>query len=504
MPYSGQVIIHPPGGDGARASVDVLEDAVAIAPEGGSPVHLPFVDIDDVHDDDYTLRLTDYTGRRYDLTMLGKAYGQVLADVRKRRIEVLQHDLLLTGVNLRDTFPGKLFTGAEPVPVQIRLFEDLMVIIPERGTMFGIPYSFVDEVTFDEALYQTHVRTDDGTKYVFGHLKLRSQEFPAELRRLLDALSARTARALGQLLGGVPPEQVSRLAAQMRDGRAVQQRAVDAIDPGLWPRLEEAVVGTDELRQSYDRLKEMCPPGWAALGIKAVLTEAEPDDDESQSGYEAAPASATDQQGRLAQNRQIEQQRQDMGSGGGMPTDALMGQMKDLMAGVAEDAAQRAADRAVAGAADAQVGDAEESADAGAEQGEGPEKPASVLWYFMPLADGRRPLNAVAQEVTSEGGKATYVFRLLDQHEFISLDGEELAAAVTAAISRLNRALLTLNFRREPIYLADEQINTGKYARYRVALRKLDYLRWARSAFLGRAIHNESWEQQLLDAAKRA
>jgi hypothetical protein len=64
--------------------------------------------------------------------------------------------------------------------------------------------------------------------------------------------------------------------------------------------------------------------------------------------------------------------------------------------------------------------------------------------------------------------------------------------------------LLQLNFRREPIYLSEEQIRTGQYARYRVALRKLDHLRWARRAFLGRAIHNASWESQVRRAIEQA
>jgi hypothetical protein len=68
----------------------------------------------------------------------------------------------------------------------------------------------------------------------------------------------------------------------------------------------------------------------------------------------------------------------------------------------------------------------------------------------------------------------------------------------------LNRALLTLNFRREPIYLTDDQIATGRWARYRAPVRKLDYLQWTRSAFLGRATHNTTWEQQLLELAKQA
>ena len=46
--------------------------------------------------------------------------------------------------------------------------------------------------------------------------------------------------------------------------------------------------------------------------------------------------------------------------------------------------------------------------------------------------------------------------------------------------------------------------NAEEHTRYRAALRKLDYLQWARSAFLGRAIHNTTWQQQLLDLAASA
>jgi hypothetical protein len=158
---------------------------------------------------------------------------------------------------------------------------------------------------------------------------------------------------------------------------------------------------------------------------------------------------------------------------------------------------------AAAGAADAPAEASGEEAAAESDEG----RAETIQWFFTPLADGGRPLNAVAQEVTSEKGHATYVFRLMppEAWETASAAGEDaLAGAVNAAVARLNRALLTLNFRREPIYLPDDQITTGRYARYRAALRKLDYLQWTRQAFLGRAIHNTTWEQQLLDLAAKA
>jgi hypothetical protein len=396
-------------------------------------VLLPFVDIDDLHDDDYTLRLIDYTGTRYDLTMLGKAYGQILADISKRRNDLLQHDLLLTGVDLQDTYPGRQLGAQDPMPVEVRLFEDLLAVVPERGTMWGLPYSFIDDVRFDPELFQTHIRADDGSEYVFGMLGLRSEEFPDELRRLLDALAARTARTLSQLLPGLGPHQLSQLAGQMRDGRAVQQGVVDGIDRSLWPRLEHVVVGTEDLRSSYGRLAALCPPGWGAFGVKSVQQ----------------PNHSNEAQEEREEPEPQEDEDED----------------------------------------------------------EANDRPAAIMWFFTPLSRGGRPLNLVAHEITSEKGHATYLYRLMEQSRFDSLSGvagDALAEEVKAGIGRLNRALLTLNFRREPIYLPQDQIESGRFARYRVALRKLDYLRWAREAFVTRLIHSETWDRQLEESMNRA
>jgi hypothetical protein len=49
-----------------------------------------------------------------------------------------------------------------------------------------------------------------------------------------------------------------------------------------------------------------------------------------------------------------------------------------------------------------------------------------------------------------------------------TLSGGGLEEAVAASIARLNRAILSLNFRREPIYAPEEEIVSGRFARYRV------------------------------------
>jgi len=115
----------------------------------------------------------------------------------------------------------------------------------------------------------------------------------------------------------------------------------------------------------------------------------------------------------------------------------------------------------------------------------------SLFCYFaFPLsasASSVDPAGFVAWECTSEPGRATYVFRV---------PGNE----IDAAIGRLNRALVVVNFRREPIYLPDASLEIQpRFRRYAIAQRSIPALRELRTMFAGRAIHTslDAWQNQL-------
>lgn len=118
----------------------------------------------------------------------------------------------------------------------------------------------------------------------------------------------------------------------------------------------------------------------------------------------------------------------------------------------------------------------------------GEENPRPVYWFMVALPQA----NAIASEVTNESGHATYFFR-------IGPGASSTAADAQRRVLQLSRALQALNFRREVIYAREEALATDRFARYRVALRKLPYLREARQCFLGRAAHasEAGWERRV-------
>ena len=102
---------------------------------------------------------------------------------------------------------------------------------------------------------------------------------------------------------------------------------------------------------------------------------------------------------------------------------------------------------------------------------------SDYLFLLIPI----RGKQIVAFE-SNEKGHATYFFRATL---------EEMTVIVVAGLREGN-------FRREPIYLSENDLLKPQYQRYNHALKRLDSLRELRSRFIGRAFHSdfETWKSQ--------
>lgn len=131
------------------------------------------------------------------------------------------------------------------------------------------------------------------------------------------------------------------------------------------------------------------------------------------------------------------------------------------------------------------------------------------LWFLIPIYndDPKLPGNAIAMESIGEGsGKATYFFRIKPRKVYAQgLNREEaLIQDVSNMVKQINRAMLAVNFRREPIYLPEERLNTPNNLRYKTAFQRLTSLQLLRELFIGRVIHSnpDQWRKDVFDLLK--
>ncbi|URA10339.1 hypothetical protein [Thermospira aquatica] len=131
------------------------------------------------------------------------------------------------------------------------------------------------------------------------------------------------------------------------------------------------------------------------------------------------------------------------------------------------------------------------------------------IWFLIPIysTNPDEPGNAMAMEAISDkgSGRATYFFRIVKRMEYKNISSiETLHSKVDELIEDMNRCMLAINFRREPIYLPSEKLEEPQYQKYKFAIAKISELQKLRELFIGRVIHSSSdqWKRDVLALLK--
>jgi len=109
------------------------------------------------------------------------------------------------------------------------------------------------------------------------------------------------------------------------------------------------------------------------------------------------------------------------------------------------------------------------------------------------------------EDKMKSGKKATYFFRITSRKDYGSFRSiDDLHCRADSIMKAINRCMLDINFRREPIYLPDERLDEPQYEKYRFSLQKIPALKMLRQLFIGRVMHSspEQWKQDVSDLLK--
>jgi hypothetical protein len=124
-------------------------------------------------------------------------------------------------------------------------------------------------------------------------------------------------------------------------------------------------------------------------------------------------------------------------------------------------------------------------------------------WFLVPVKGSvQSGGNALVMEITSEIGHATYLFRVMSRTDFPNASQERFVQESETLTHNLNEAIIATGFRREPIYLSDDKLNSPSYAKYLYAAKHLEPLKLLRERFFARIIHHsfEQWKSHLSEA----
>jgi hypothetical protein len=426
-------------------------ETLTVTPSSGPPLALDLGDIDLFLPGEYELNLTLYTGKRILLKQFGKTFQNLCHDLLETYRQRLLQCLLLEDLEEIARFDGavRLESPARTFasPAELRLYKSNLAVLPTEAIGLQWRFADIDAVSFDETTW-TVTAQSGAQRLAISKLAKRTDEFRERLSTALNELAQQGAETVHGMFPFLTPDQFQQAAALMKEGCAAPITKLRAIHPQTEQALITNVVDA-RLKPYFDALMAHVPEGNYYTGFKLLReTEDQPEKDEE------TPAG---------------------------------------------EAQRNGSETTVAGAGDAAETAAEPAGETDAE-GEGP---PILHWFFLPLAAKpgvKLPDNLVAWEATSRSGRATYFFRLVPPELAGQLqDASKRAQLIETAIHQLNRAIVLLNFRREPIYLPDDSLLLQpRFRRYAIACRKLPELVRLRASFLGRAIHTTpaAWQKQ--------
>jgi hypothetical protein len=424
-----------------RLNIDKSE--FRVIPEKGGPLALDLGDVDIFFSGDYELALKLHTGRTISLHHFAKAFEDMCESLKNAYRSRLLQCLLLEDLEEIARFEGcvQLDSTDAPFagPAEIRLYRSNVAILPERAPGMHWRLSDIDGIEFDAESYRLELRSGSD-RLIITRLAKRTDEFRERLRCAMDDVSERSAGILRDIFPFLSPDQFQSLAEIMKEGRSAPISKMASIHPQVTPVFMKSAV-LDSLRPYIDSLMERKAAGFDFYaGFKMIRPEGE---------AEAADAPA-DGSGT--------------GETGGPDPDA---------AGDSDEGIKEKDDR----------------------------RKQALHWFFFPMTSkpgSAQPADVIAWEAASHAGRATYFFRVKEAEA--GTGGDAAENTVERTVERLGRALVMINFRREPVYLPDDSLmSQARYRHYAIAARRLPVLQELRALYVGRAVHSapEAWRSQV-------
>jgi hypothetical protein len=207
----------------------------------------------------FTVLVTLADGTALELSRLGRMRTQLLAELRDARAAAAAAESGAVGDAAR-------FTGTVgDAQADLYVFEDALLVVA-GGQATRVAFAFVTDVRARDYVVAIDA-AGQGTLAVT-RLGRRTDEFTALLAERLREAKSRTSAFLGSLLPGLDPMALRAAAGLLRDGVAVQARALDAIHPDLSATLLRVATLPDRLAAVAD-LAEQAD---LAIGFKQVTS----------------------------------------------------------------------------------------------------------------------------------------------------------------------------------------------------------------------------------------
>jgi hypothetical protein len=396
----------------------------------GKPMLFSYADIVEISDYDYKVDLFFISKEKLNLWGLGYQYEDFLFQLFKFRNELLLKYLLMEESLLQAGFEAQ-FTRLDSNG-QINQAGNCEIRLYDTALLVlpqrgePIRLPYCYISQVSKSDYKIAVTSESGEKMEFSMLGEKFDPFGKALSDAFNKMVLRAQENIKELIPEADPSIVNNLAALMKDGRAAKRKDIELLSSDFWPRLTKRIEKAG-ISTEYEFLDSLAEKDQVCVGLKRGL----------------------------------------MGDLTGSYTWMLF-PLRNAVSGRLSNAI----------ALEAFVTQ---------NNSQGNEERLKETVYLKPEERSEQGPN---EKQTSATAGATYFFKIIGRKEYPQTKDEDLTKKLENFNKNINRCMIDINFRREPIFLSEAQLESTKYVQYRFAIARMPSLRILRSLFIGRVIHS--------------
>ena len=424
-----------------EARIALGEHYLTLSATFKEPMLFAYTDIERISDFNYRIDLFLTSKEKLSLWGLGYQYEDFLFKLYKLRNELLLKYLLIEESLLQGGFEAQykqIDPNGQPNQTgncEIRLYDTAIVVLPQKSEPIRLPYCYITNINKQD--YTIKITNEFIERIEFTQLGQNFDPFAKAFSDALNKMILRTQENIKELIPEATPVAINKIASLMKDGRAAKRKEIELQSQDFWRRLEKKIDEAGIIKE-YEFLNALAARDQVCVGIKRGL----------------------------------------MGD--------LTGTYIWMMFPLVNLGTNRLSNTIAIEAFNTQDNTEEN------------DKQESNTEDTIPKAEEGTSQNPDEEQKPATTG-ATYFFRIMGRKEYAQTKDEDLIIGLENFTKNINRAMIDVNFRREPIFLSEKQLDSTKYVQYRFAISRMPSLRILRSLFIGRVIHTslEQWKSNI-------
>lgn len=464
-----------------QAAVTINNEEIIISQQFKDPYIIKLIDVLEISPVDYKVFIPLSPNGKLVISELGYEFENFLRILKDARNEIMAKYLLMEEKVIRKNIKAEYSyfetqgAAAESGNCNITIYETGLSILPENGKLLRIAYCEVTDIA--EGDYLVTVTSESGQKLELSKMGYEFDSFKKTLSDTINALDLFAQNLVMQLDPALDTLTTIKIARLLRDGKAAMKKDIEKYSTQVWKSLEKKIEKAG-IAPEYNYLKSVSHENQIAIGLKQGLMGSMTSDYiwflmPIYGSDPKKPGNAIAMEAVPFEN----EAKKDEAEAASLDPGNMTKMAKDMQKNMA-------ASFQMMKEATASMGKTPEAPQFKVPQNSKEQNAA------INSEDGKKTNGDEEQQGEESTGKATYFFKILNRADYLKPENlQGLESEVEKLIKKINKAMISINFRREPIYIEDEKLYEPDNVKYRFAISKIAELREIREKFIGRAIH---------------